>query len=90
MHRMRDWVDWDVAAYLLATDIGAIPPGTSFADSKWMFWNDSPVSRGLHAALLALADAGVLETVGGDTFRWAADAPTPAAERACAGRARRG
>lgn len=23
--QMREWIDWDVAAYCLATEIGAIP-----------------------------------------------------------------
>lgn len=72
--RMREWVDWDVAAYILATEIGAIPPETSFAKAKWIFWNDSPVSTGMHAALLALVAAGVLETEDDELFRWASDA----------------
>jgi hypothetical protein len=35
-----------------------------------MFWTDNPLGNGLHAALLALADAGVLESRDGEAFRW--------------------
>ncbi len=70
---MADWVDSDQAAYLLGVSLGAFTPGVPFSRSKWLLWSDGPVSRGLHAALLALVEAGLLESRDDDgQFRRAA------------------
>lgn len=70
---MADWVEWDQAAYLLAVSLGALAPEVPFSKSKGLFWTDNAAARGLHAALLALVEAGVLESRNDDEeFRWAA------------------
>ncbi|MEU3556168.1 hypothetical protein [Streptomyces fragilis] len=70
---MADWVDWDQAAYLLGVSLGALSPDVPFSESKSLFWTEGPVSRGLHAALLALVEAGLIESRDDDEqFRWAA------------------
>jgi hypothetical protein len=70
---LHEWTDSDGAAYILATTLGVIESDASFAESKWIFWTDNPLGNGLHAALLALADAGVLESRNGEAFRWKSD-----------------
>lgn len=70
---LREWTDSDGAAYHLAVALGVIEPGTSFAESKWIFWSDNPLGNGLHAALLALVDAGVIESRHDEAFRWKSD-----------------
>ncbi|XIE81498.1 hypothetical protein AB6O49_33780 [Streptomyces sp. SBR177] len=70
--RMGDWLDSDQAAYVLGLALGAITEDVPFSRSKRLFWEDGPVSRGLHAALLALVEAGILESRDDDEqFRWA-------------------
>ncbi|MEU6900927.1 hypothetical protein [Streptomyces virginiae] len=70
---MADWVDWDQAAYLLGLSLGAITPEVPFSRSKRIFWEDNPAGRGLHAALLALVEGGLLESRDDDEqFRWVA------------------
>ncbi|KOV21038.1 hypothetical protein ADK90_12710 [Streptomyces sp. XY413] len=70
---MADWVDWDQAAYLLGLSLGAITPEVPFSRSKRIFWEDNPAGRGLHAALLALVEGGLLESRDNDEqFRWVA------------------
>ncbi|MDH6223614.1 MULTISPECIES: hypothetical protein [Streptomyces] len=70
---MADWVDWDQAAYLLSVSLGALSPDVPFSKSKSLFWTDGPVSRGLHAALLTLVEASLIESRDDDEqFRWAA------------------
>jgi hypothetical protein len=78
-----DRVDEDQAAYLLGVSLGAFTARVPFSGSKWLLWSDGPVARGLHAALLALVEAGVLESRDDDQFRWAAPGflnAAPAAE----------
>jgi hypothetical protein len=67
---LAEWTDADGAAYQLAIELGIIGSNTSFVESKWIFWTDNPLGNGLHAALLALVDAGVLETRDDEAFRW--------------------
>ena len=67
---LSEWTDSDGAAYVLAKTLGVIQADVSFTESKWIFWTDNPLGNGLHSALLALADAGVLESRDGETFRW--------------------
>lgn len=69
---MADWVEWDQAAYLLGLSVGALTADVPFSKSKRIFWEDVAAGRGLHAALLALVEAGVLESRNDDEeFRWA-------------------
>jgi hypothetical protein len=70
---LAEWTDSDGAAYLLAIELGVIKPDVPFTESKWIFWTDNPLGNGLHAALLALVDAGVLESRDDDAFRWKSD-----------------
>jgi hypothetical protein len=67
---LREWTDWDVAAHLLGAHLGALD-GT-FHSNKGKFWTNNPLGNGLHAALLALVDAGVLERKDypDEQFRW--------------------
>ncbi|MFI8320661.1 hypothetical protein [Streptomyces sp. NPDC085529] len=69
---MKDWVDWDQAAYELGLSLGALTPDVPFSKSKRIFWEDNPTGRALHATLLALVEAGLLESRDDDEqFRWA-------------------
>jgi hypothetical protein len=70
---LREWTDSDGAAFILASTLGVIKSDASFAESKWIFWTDNPLGNGLYAALIALADAGVLESRDGEAFRWKYD-----------------
>jgi len=73
---LEDWVDWDQAAYVLGLRLGAITAEVPFSKSKRLFWEDGPVSRGLHAALLALVEAGLLEARDEEAqFRWVSTKP---------------
>jgi hypothetical protein len=67
---LADWTDADGAAYRLAVELGAIDGDIPFTKAKWVFWTDNPLGNGLHTALLALVEAGVLESRGEDEFRW--------------------
>jgi hypothetical protein len=60
LKKMSAWQDSDGAAYELAVALGALP-ADSFLEYKWVFWTVNPLGDGLHQALLALVDAGLLE-----------------------------
>ncbi len=60
LSRLSAWVDSDWAAYELAVSLGALP-ADSFLEYKGVFWTVNPLGDGLHKALLALVDAGLLE-----------------------------
>ncbi|WP_427886083.1 hypothetical protein ACQHIV_26360 [Kribbella sp. GL6] len=68
---MSQWVDWDVAAWLLARAIG-VPLPPTFTASKATFWTDNPAGNNLHDALLALHRAGILDRRDDpdEQFRW--------------------
>ncbi|TXS44113.1 hypothetical protein EAO77_35035 [Streptomyces sp. t39] len=69
---MKDWVYWDQAAYELGLSLGALTADVPFSKSKRIFWEDNPAGRALHATLLALVEAGLLESRDDDEeFRWA-------------------
>ena len=66
LHTLRDklteWTDWDGAAFLLAQNIGLIPPDVRFnLKAKHVFWSDNPIGNALHNMLRELVAAGVLE-----------------------------
>ncbi|MFF0754512.1 hypothetical protein [Streptomyces sp. NPDC004267] len=70
---MADWVEWDQAAYLLGVSVGALTADVPFSKSKRIFWEADAAGQGLHAALLALVEAGLLEARNDDEeFRWVA------------------
>ena len=57
---LSQWHDSDSAGFHLAVSLGALPEDAWF-ENKWVFWTDNPLGNGLHAALLALVSAGLLE-----------------------------
>lgn len=57
---LADWTDWDCAAYSLRCALGLFSEG-GYPDNKHVFWTNNPLGKGLHEALLTLAEAGVLE-----------------------------
>lgn len=69
---LSEWTDWDVAAFELGRALGVFEAVT-FQDRKGVFWTDNPLGNGLHAALGALVEAGVLERRDepDDQYRWA-------------------
>ncbi|MER6344310.1 hypothetical protein ACWC10_06740 [Streptomyces sp. NPDC001595] len=68
---LEDWVYWDQAAYELGLSLGVLKADVPFSRSKRIFWEDNPAGRALHATLLALVEAGVLESRDDDEeFRW--------------------
>lgn len=69
---IKDWVYWDQAAYELGLSLGALTADVPFSKSKRIFWEDNPAGRAFHATLLALVEAGLLESRHDDEeFRWA-------------------
>ncbi|MEV4539179.1 hypothetical protein AB0J82_35950 [Asanoa sp. NPDC049518] len=68
---LRGWNDWDGAAFKLGRTLGLFQ-GNTFPDVKGVFWTDNPLGNGLHDALLALVEAGVLERrdTPDEQFRW--------------------
>lgn len=67
---LAGWTDWDYAAYLLGSHLGVLT-GDFPRVNKHLFWTDNRLGNGLRAALLALADGGVLEwREADDQFRW--------------------
>jgi hypothetical protein len=69
---LADWTDWDVAAFRLGRAIGLYELEQEWFRRKGTMWTDNREGAGLHDALLALADAGVLETRSepDEQFRW--------------------
>jgi hypothetical protein len=69
--RLDDWTDWDVAAFMVGQALGLFQHAT-YLDVKGVFWTDSRLGNGLHAVLLDLVEAGVLERREGpdEQFRW--------------------
>ncbi len=68
---LAGWTDWDYAAYLLGTHLGLLT-GNFATRNKHVSWTENQLGNGLHAALHALVDAGVLErrTDPDEQFRW--------------------
>ncbi|MEV6279837.1 hypothetical protein [Nocardia sp. NPDC051832] len=74
---LAEWTDWDGAAYIVGRALGVFSAEEGFLDVKGVFWSANPLGEGLHRALGALADAGVLERRDEpDTqFRWSKSQP---------------
>jgi hypothetical protein len=68
---LNDWADWDGAAYALGRSLGLFHD-TDFLRVKGVFWTGNKLGNGLHDALLALVDAGVLDRweEPDEQFRW--------------------
>jgi hypothetical protein len=68
---LAEWTDWDGAAYVLGRTLGLFHD-TDFLRAKHVFWTDNRLGNGLHDALLALVDAGVLDRreEPDEQFRW--------------------
>ncbi|GAA2556550.1 hypothetical protein GCM10010435_29030 [Winogradskya consettensis] len=69
---LADWTHWDGAAFRLGRALGLFTD-RGFTESKWVFWTANPLGDGLHEALLALVQAGVLdrrEEPDDEQFRW--------------------
>jgi hypothetical protein len=68
---LGDWTDWDGAAYALGCAVGLFRE-VDFLRVKHVFWTDNQLGNGLHDALLALVNAGVLDRreEPDEQFRW--------------------
>ena len=69
---LTDWTDWDLAAFRLGRALGLYEREDDWWRSKGTMWTDNLVGAGLHDALAALADAGLLERRAepDEQFRW--------------------
>jgi hypothetical protein len=69
---LADWTEWDIAALRLAQAIGLFEGQDLATQVKGLLWTDNPLGRGLHDALLALADAHILmrRQEPDEQFRW--------------------
>lgn len=78
LRSLKDWTDWDRAAFHLGAVFGLWEPTEpdtgkeNWNGLKWVFWTSNPLGEMLHEQLLALARAGVLEhrSEPDDQFRW--------------------
>lgn len=68
---LADWSDWDVAAHAYGLAIGVFE-GATPRQVKHVVLTDNALGKGLHAGVLALVDAGVLERRDDpeEQFRW--------------------
>ncbi|GAA2484693.1 hypothetical protein [Winogradskya humida] len=57
---LSDWTDWEGAEFQLGRALGLFTDKV-FTKSKRVFWTTNPPDDGLHEALLALVQAGVLD-----------------------------
>jgi hypothetical protein len=69
--QLDDWTDWDGAAFLVGRALGLFKH-SALPDAKGVFWTDNRLGNGLHAVLLDLVEAGVLERreEPDEQFRW--------------------
>ena len=69
---LKDWTDWDFAAYRIAICLSLMPEGIMPGRGKHVFWSANPMGDALHDFLLQLAKAGVLERREDpdEQFRW--------------------
>lgn len=73
--RLKDWVDFDGAAYELGVVLGVFeetPPGGFWLRHapKWVFWTDNSLGNTLHEMLEQLVGIGMLEKNDEDQYRW--------------------
>jgi hypothetical protein len=61
--RLREWLDWDSAAYWLAIALGLMKdePGRFQGPAKHVFWSNNPVGNMLYAMLDQMVAVGMLE-----------------------------
>jgi hypothetical protein len=72
--RLRDWTEWDEAAFFLGKLLGVLPESFSFGNAKGILYGSRPGEPGRKLILLLnlLADIGVLEMRNSyREFRWA-------------------
>jgi hypothetical protein len=76
--RLKDWTDWDGAAFHLGLELGVFESEDDWSRTKHIFWTDNRLGKGLHDALVALVAGGVLERRDepDDQFRWSLDGPS--------------
>jgi hypothetical protein len=58
---LREWTDWDLAAYNLGICLGLMPDERTFGNTKHVFWSNHPLGNMLKAMLDRLVEHGVLE-----------------------------
>lgn len=61
-NNLREWTDWDSAAYILAKSLGILDEDVDFStQAKHIFWSDNPTGTILHKMLNELVEYGFLE-----------------------------
>ena len=58
---LKDWVDWDGAAFCLGSALGLIPDAHGHGAPKYVFWSAHPTGEMLYGMLDELVKQGVLE-----------------------------
>lgn len=68
---LADWCDWDDAALAYGVALGLFP-GATRREVNRLLLSRNPLGDGLHAGMLALVSAGVVErrTQPDEQFRW--------------------
>ncbi len=70
---LTDWVEWDVAAFHLASVLGLMGSEIQFhAEAKHVFWSANPTGTMLNDMLKQLVAMGILEyrDEPEDEYRW--------------------
>ncbi len=68
---LKDWNDFDGAAYVLARALGIMDETVVFqTDAKHVFWSNNPLGNALNEMLEQLVVAGVLEKRDDHQYRW--------------------
>jgi len=79
--RLKEWQDFDVAAYELGVTLGLFeddPQGTyeAFRANKGIFWSDNPLGNALYGILQSLAEQDFLDWDREESkYRWSPTAP---------------
>lgn len=70
--RLAEWVDADIAMWLVGVALGVFPVTASFTSVRSIVSSADAVSDALHRVPMVLADAGILEDEDGSgaEFRW--------------------
>jgi hypothetical protein len=69
---LRDWTDWDLAAFRLGRAIGLYEREDDWWRSKAALWTDNQTGAALHDALVVFAEGSVIQTRSepDEQFRW--------------------